>query len=156
MESNHSYHLLFKYVLLGAGLVLISLPLLSLLFPNLVEINGKTGAMSPISSSLFGIIGVILIVLFLSIKDKFAVVEIGNQTITIKQNGKVNTFQWMEIESVSQFQFVFPPLYKLTIKDNEKTVWFNTEPNYTSIGGYSTDNSEMGNLIKKKKRELSL
>ena len=55
-----------------------------------------------------------------------------------------------------QFQFVFPPLYKLTIKDNEKTVWFNTEPNYTSIGGYSTDNSEMGNLIKKKKRELSL
>jgi hypothetical protein len=97
-----------------------------------------------------------MLVLFLSIKDKFAVVEVGNQTITIKQNGKVKTFQWIEIESVSQFQFVFPPLYKLTFKDNGKTVWFNTEPNYISVGGFTIDDSEMGNLIKKKKRELSL
>lgn len=154
MESNYSYHLLFKYGLLGGGLIVMSVPFLSFVFPKAVELNGETGAMSPIISIVFGIIGAILIVLFFSIKGKFAVVEIGNQTITIKQNGEVKTFQWLEIDSISQFQFIFPPLYSLKIKD--QTIWFNTEPKFVSVGGYTTDKSDMGNLIRKKKRELSL
>lgn len=110
--------------------------------------------MSPISSIVFGIFGVILIVLFFSIKDKFAFVELKNQSITIKQNGEVKAVQWLGVNSISQFQFIFPPLYSLNNKD--KTIWFNTEPNYISVGGYTIDDSDMGNLIKKKKRELSL
>jgi len=132
----------------------MSVPLISFAFPEAVQLNGETGAMSPLTFIVFGIIGVILIVLFFSIKDKFAVVEIGNQIITIKHNGDVKTFQWLEIESISQFQFIFPPLYSLKIKD--QTIWFNTEPKFISVGGYTTDNSEMGNLIRKKKRELDI
>lgn len=132
----------------------MSVPLISFAFPEAVQLNGETGAMSPLTFIVFGIIGVILIVLFFSIKDKFAVVEIGNQTITIKHNGDVKTFQWLEIESISQFQFIFPPLYSLKIKD--QTIWFNTELKFISVGGYTTDNSEMGNLIRKKKRELDI
>jgi hypothetical protein len=93
MESNNSYHLFFKYGLLGAGLIVMSAPLIFFAFPDAVEINGETGAMSPLEFIVSGIIGVILIVLFFLIKDKFAVVEIGNQTITIKHNGDVKTFQ---------------------------------------------------------------
>ncbi|WP_192347369.1 hypothetical protein [Algoriphagus sp. Y33] len=154
MESNKTYHLLFKYGLLGIGLLVIFVPLLSFVFPSAVELNGEAGVMSPITTSVFGIIGVILIVLFFSIKEKFAVVEVGNQTITIKQNGEEKIFEWLAIDSISQFHFIFPPLYSLKIKD--KTVWFNTEPKYTSVGGYTTDHSEMGNLIRKKKRELGI
>jgi hypothetical protein len=129
----------------------MSVPLISFAFPEAVQLNGETGAMSPLEFIVSGIIGVILIVLFFLIKDKFAVVEIGNQTITIKHNGDVKTFQWLEIESISQFQFIFPPLYSLKIKD--QTIWFNTEPKFISVGG---DTSEMGNLIRKKKRELDI
>lgn len=154
MQSNNSYHLLFKYSLLGAGLIVMSVPLISFAFPEAVQLNGETGAMSPLTFIVSGIIGVTLIVLFFLTKDKFAVVEIGNQTITIKHNGDVKTFQWLEIESISQFQFIFPPLYSLKIKD--QTIWFNTEPKFISVGGYTTDTSEMGNLIRKKKRELDI
>jgi hypothetical protein len=132
----------------------MSVPLISFAFPEAVQLNGETGAMSPLTFIVSGIIGVTLIVLFFLTKDKFAVVEIGNQTITIKHNGDVKTFQWLEIESISQFQFIFPPLYSLKIKD--QTIWFNTEPKFISVGGYTTENSEMGNLIRKKKRELDI
>lgn len=156
MESNRLYHYLFKYVFLIAGLSIMIIPVISFVFPDNVEINGETGSTDSITTFIMGLIGLLLVLVFFVIKDKFAIVELRNQTITIKQNGEERTLNWLEVDSVSQIQFIQPPLYKLKTKESEETIWFNTEPKFVSINGFTSDLSEMGDLIAKKKRELGL
>jgi hypothetical protein len=132
------------------------IPVISFVFPNSVEINGETGSTDSFTTIIMGLIGLILVLVFFVIKDKFAIVELRNQTITIKQNGEERTLNWLDVVSVSQIQFIQPPLYKLKTKDSEETIWFNTEPKFVSINGFTSDLSEMGDLIAKKKRELGL
>ncbi|SFB51406.1 hypothetical protein [Algoriphagus aquimarinus] len=156
MESNRTYHFIFKYIFLGAALIVIAVPLLSYIFPNAVELNGETGPTSLITTIAFGVTGVILLVFFFVVKDNFAIVQFGNQSITIKHNGQESVENWLDIDSISQFRFIFPPLYSLKIKGNKRPIWFNTDSNYVSVGGYTMDHSDMGNLITKKKRELGI
>ena len=131
-------------------------PLISFVLPESVEINGDTGSTELMTSIIFVFLGLVAILIFFAIKDKFAIVELKNQTVTIKQNGDERTVNWLDVVSISQIQFVQPPLYKLKIKDSEETIWFNTEPKYISINGFTSDISEMGDLIKKKKKELGI
>lgn len=156
MESNRPYHYLFKYLFLVAGLLVMIVPVISFVFPDSVEINGETGSTDSFTTIIMGLIGLILVLVFLAIKDKFAIVELRNQTIKIKQNGEERTLNWLDVDSVSQIQFIQPPLYKLKTKDSDETIWFNTEPKFVSINGFTSDLSEMGDLITKKKRELGL
>ena len=156
MESNRTYHYFFKYAFLVVGLLIAMVPVISFVFPESVEINGETGSTDFTTTIIMGLLGLIAILVFFVIKDKFAIVELRNQTITIKQDGEERTLNWLDIDSVSQIQFVQPPLYKLKTKDSDETIWFNTEPQYISINGFTSDLSEMGELITKKKRELGL
>jgi hypothetical protein len=156
MESNRTYHYFFKYAFLVVGLLIAIVPVISFVFPDSVEINGETGSTDLTTTIIMGLLGLIAILVFFVIKDKFAIVELRNQTITIKQDGEERTLNWLDIDSVSQIQFVQPPLYKLKTKDSDETIWFNTEPQYISINGFTSDLSEMGELITKKKRELGL
>ena len=131
-------------------------PVISFIFPDSVEINGETGSTDITTTIIMGLIGLLAILIFFVIKDKFAIVELKNQTITIKQNGEERTVNWLDVVSVSQIQFIQPPLYRLQTKDSDETICFNTEPRYVSINGFTSDLSEMGELITKKKRELGL
>jgi hypothetical protein len=156
MESNRIYHYFFKYVFLAVGLLIMIVPVISFVFPDSVEINGETGSMDLTTTIIMALFALIAILIFFVIKDKFAIVEIRSQTITIKQGGEERTVKWLDIESVSQIQFIQPPLYKLKAKGSDETIWFNTEPKYISVNGFTSDLSEMGELITKKKRELGL
>jgi hypothetical protein len=151
MESNRTYHYVFKYSLLGVGLFLIISAILSWIVPESMTINGQPGTQSIITTSCFTLVGALAILFFILIKDKFAIVELGNQTIKINHNGHQRSVSWLDIEEIKLIQFVHPPLYRLKTKDTEDTVWFNTEPNYISVNGFVTDRSEMGDLIKMKK-----
>jgi hypothetical protein len=44
----------------------------------------------------------------------------------------------------------------LKVKGDNKIYWFNTENQFINAGGFTRDTSEMGDLIKKKKRELGI
>jgi hypothetical protein len=157
MESNSNYHLFFKYVLLLVGLLLISIPVIWYVFPEQVEINGEVGASQPLAAIvIMELLGVLSIIVFFLVKDKFAIVELSNQTITIRKEGEERTVNWVDVDFITQIQFVQPPLYKLRIRGEEETIWFNTHPIYVSVGGFTSDLSEMGSFIKKKKRELGL
>jgi len=156
MKSNRTYHYLFKYIFLIVGLLIMFVPVISFVFPDSVEINGETGSTDFITTIIMGLLGLLSVLVFFIIKDKFAIVELKNQTIIIKQNGEEKTVNWLDVASVSQIQFIQPPLYKLRTKNSEETVWFNTEPKYVSLNGFTSDLSEMGELITKKKRELGL
>lgn len=156
MESNRFYHYLFKFGLLGVGLILLVVPITSYITPELVTINGETGQTDTYTTLIFGLLSLLMILVFIAIKKKFAIVELGNQTVKIKHGGQERLVNWQDIEHVQQIKFVMPPLYKLKTKDRNQVVWFNTEPEFVSVNGFTTDTSEMGELIKKKKRELGV
>ena len=156
MESNKTYYFLFKYVFLIIGLLIMIGPLISYLYPDSVEINGESGSADSFTVIVMGLLGILAIIVFFAIQGNFAIVELKNHTITIKQNGEERIVNWLDVTSISQIQFIQPPLYKLKTKDSEDTIWFNTEPSYISINGFTSDLSEMGELIAKKKRELGL
>ena len=65
-------------------------------------------------------------------------------------------FSVLSLTAYSQEYLVFPPLYSLKIKDLDETIWFTTEARFISINGFIIENSEMGELITKKKRELGI
>jgi len=111
---------------------------------------------SIVSTLVFGMIGIVLFLIFIAIKDKFVTVKLGGQTLTIKNGDGEKKINWMEVESLSLIQFVYPPLYKLKVKEDNKVYWFNTENQFINVGGFNSDTSEMGHLIKKKKRELGI
>jgi hypothetical protein len=156
MESNKTYHYFFKYSLLVASILLTVGAIVSWFAPESMTVNGQPGSQDLSITITFGLIGVLAFLVFVLIRDKFAIVELGNQTIMIKHKGEDKTVSWLDVEQVKLIQFVYPPLYKLRTKAIDETIWFNTEPNYISVNGFVTDTSEMGDLIKKKKRELGI
>jgi len=104
----------------------------------------------------FAFIGIFMIIIFFSIKNKFVLASMGNQSKVIKADSFEKKVNWMEVESLSLIQFVYPPLYRIKVKGMEKRFWFNTENQFINVGGFTSDTSEMGDLIKKKKRELGI
>ncbi|MBT1706446.1 hypothetical protein [Chryseosolibacter indicus] len=156
MESNRTYYYLFKYSLLGVSILLAIVAIVSWIAPELMTVNGQPGARDLLTTLIFALIAVIAFLVFLLIRDKFAIVELGNQTVKIKHNGQDKAISWLEVEEVKLIQFIYPPLYKIRIKDSDETIWFNTESNYISVNGFVIDTSDMGDLIKKKKRELGI
>ncbi|MCH7413579.1 hypothetical protein MM213_08795 [Belliella sp. R4-6] len=109
-----------------------------------------------VTTLFFGMIGIICFPLFIAIKDKFVVVKLGGQNVTIKNGENERKINWMDVESLSLIQIVYPPLYKLKVKGDEKVYWFNTENEFIKASGFVKDLSDMGDLIQKKKRELGI
>ena len=156
MESNRMYHYLFKYGLLGVSILLAVISIVSWFAPELITVNEEPGTQDISNTSILAVIAVLAFLFFLLIRDRFVIVELGNQSIKIKQSGQEKTVSWLDVEQVKLIPFVYPPLYKLRSKDNPEAVWFNTEPHYIGVNGFVSDLSEMGDLIKKKKRELNI
>lgn len=156
MESNKTYHYILKFSLLGISILLIILAIVSWVAPESLTLNGKPATREFSTTLIFGLFAIISLIVFLVIRDKFVIVKLGNQTINIQYKGQEKAVSWLEVEEVKLIQFVYPPLYKLKTKDSDDTIWFNTEPNFISVNGLMTDLSDMGDLIKKKKRELGI
>jgi hypothetical protein len=156
MESNNLYHHFLKYLFLGLGILMLITSILSWFLPELFWVNGEKMEQSIVTTLVFGMIGIVLFLIFIAIKDKFVTVKLGGQTLTIKNGDGEKKINWMEVESLSLIQFVYPPLYKLKVKEDNKVYWFNTENQFINVGGFTSDTSEMGHLIKKKKRELGI
>ena len=156
MESNNLYHYFLKYLFLGLGIILSITSILSWFFPELFWINGEKMEQNIVTTLFFGMIGIICFPLFIAIKDKFVIVKLGGQNVTIKNGENERKINWMEVESLSLIQFVYPPLYKLKVKGDKKVYWFNRENEFIKASGFVKDLSDMGDLIQKKKIELGI
>lgn len=156
MESNNLYHHFLKYLFLGLGIIMLITSTLSWFFPELFWVNGEKMEQSVVTTVVFGMIGIVCFPIFIAIKDKFVIVKLGGQNVTIKNVLNERKINWMEVESLSLIQFVYPPLYKLKVKGDNKVYWFNTENEFIKASGFVKDLSDMGDLIQKKKRELGI
>ncbi|MCH6233648.1 hypothetical protein MMU05_06795 [Aquiflexum sp. AIY15W] len=111
---------------------------------------------SIVTTLVFGKMGIVCFTIFIAIKDKFVIVKLGGQNVTIKNGENERNINWMEVESLSLIQFVYPPLYKLKVKGDNIVYWFNTENEFIKASGFVKNLSDMGDLIQKKKRELGI
>ncbi len=96
------------------------------------------------------------LILFLSFKDKFAIVEFGNQKLKIFSGDEIIEATWLEVESIKVFRFSSPPLYILRLNNVEGYFLFATSQHSFTIGGIVVDGSDLAHLIEKKKRDFDL
>ncbi|AFL82766.1 hypothetical protein Belba_0095 [Belliella baltica DSM 15883] len=139
MESNNLYHHFFKYLFFGLEIIMLNTSILSWFFPELFWVNGEKMEQSIVTTLVFGMIGIVCFIIFIAIKDKFVIVKLGGQIVTIKNGKNERKINWMEVESLSLIQFVYPPLYKLKVKEDNKVYWFNTENKFIMASGFIKD-----------------
>jgi hypothetical protein len=156
MESNRTSYFAFKYGILIFGLLSIALPILMHIFPEKSTFNGEAGPPDLESTLICFIAGFAAILISRLIMDKLVIANLKNQTVKLKKGKDTIEVSWLEVESVNMIPFVFPPLYKLRIKGQENYFLFSTSRSGLNILGITFDWSDMGELIKKKKKELAI
>ncbi len=96
------------------------------------------------------IVSIVLIYLFFKRRDKLRYVAIGKSKIIIRRDGKEMEYNWLDVESISLDRFL--GLYELKMK-NEEEIYFTPYGFTTWLTG---DDSDMGVIINKNKRDLQL
>jgi len=156
MTSHSGYTFFFKHLFLLLALISALVGALSYIFPNSVTVNGEPSNFDLYDYSIIGAITVLGIILQLIFGSHFVKVKLGGQNITILDFEPEEVVNWMNVESVSKFAFIAPPLYKLRIKNEEGYYLFTTQPTYAKSGIGTADLSFMGSFIKRKKKELEI
>lgn len=144
-ECNLPRLLMMKYLPLMSGLLI--------LFGFIPKVIGDYPDSYPdilLDMAFPFLIAILLLVLFFSIKDKLKYVAIGKSKVIIKKNGQEIEYNWLDVETINLNRFY--GLYKLKIK-NEDVVYFTPYGMTTWLTG---DNSDMGVIINKMKRELQI
>jgi len=156
MESDRSVYYTFKYLPVFAGLFFMAMPLLAHLNPENSTFNGEPGAPDIWTTILFILIGFLVGLISLLLNSKLVIVEMNSQKLKIKKGDKEIELSWLDVEAVSMVPTVFPPLYKLRLKNYGDYFLFNTTRWGAQLMFFTWDWSDMGSLIKKKKNELGI
>ena len=156
MESDKSVYYTFKYLPLAMGLFFGLIPLLGHLSPENSTFNGEPGPPDFWTTIIFVLIRLLFILISILLIGKLVIVEMNNQDIKIKKGNKVIEVSWLDVDSVDMVPTVFPPLYKLRLKNYEGYFLFNTTRWVAQLMMFTWDWSDMGGLIKKKKNELGI
>ncbi len=94
--------------------------------------------------------GIVLIILFFHLNKVLRFVTLGRTEIFIRIKGNDQKFDWMDVEEISLNRLF--GLYHLKIKDMD-AVYFTP---YGRVTWFFGDQSEMGALIDKMKRDLDI
>lgn len=156
MESNSLHTKFLKHIFLIPAILAFGIGLKGYLVEDSVIVNGELTKFDVYDLIIAILIGIIMMLFWVLLKDKVVAVKLGGQNITIVENGEEEKVNWFDVESLNQLTFVQPPLYKLRIKNHEGYYLFVTEPVFVSFGFGTIDTSEMGSFIKKKKRETGI
>jgi len=99
-----------------------------------------------------GVIGLIHFAVFLYLRNKFVVVELGGQIVKILKDKDTIETTWQNVDSVERVIFSSPPIYTIRLKDVDGYfIFWNSAINLLWF-----DNSELGELISQKKRMLDI
>jgi hypothetical protein len=150
MESSNIHHFVSKYIFLLLSVIVVSIP-----FQDYFAMSEPTIEWIP--TILYFSFGAMFFLVFLYLKDKFVIVELGGQRIRIARNNQTEEKYWTEVDSIVQIAGISPPLYQSRFKDSKGYFLFFNSGSYFSIAGFFVkDTSEMGTLIERKKRELDI
>jgi len=156
MQSDKSVYYTFKYLPIVLGLFLIAIPLLGHLYPENSTFNGEPGPPDLWTTVIMILVGILIGLMSLLFTDKLVIVEMTNQKLRLRKGDNVIEINWLDVETVSMVPTVFPPLYKLRLKNYDDYFLFNTTRWGAQLMLYTWDWSDMGKLIKRKKQELGI
>lgn len=104
---------------------------------------------------LFFTTGMILILLFFIIHDKFKRVAIGKNKIIVIDGARNLRFAWPEVKSLTIIPFF--NVYKLKLKGKRDFIYFFPSDNIDpAFGLLAKDTSKMGNIVEKRKKEFRI
>ena len=108
-----------------------------------------------IATSLFFLLGLALIVVFMLVTEKVKRVAVGKNKIVVTDGSQNYRFEWPEVKSLKIIP-VFN-LYKLRLKGQKDSIYFlpakNIDP---AFGLMAKDTSKMGTIVKKRKKEFKI
>lgn len=156
MESDRTVFYTFKYLPFVVGLFFIGLPLIMHLDPENSTFNGEPGPPDFWSTVIFVLIGILVCLIPFLYMDKLVVVELSNQNIKIIKGDSIIEVNWLDVETLKMLPTIFPPLYKLSLKNYGDYFLFNTTSWGAQFMFFTWDWSDMGALIKRKKKELGI
>jgi hypothetical protein len=136
---------MFKY-----GPLLVALLLLFGFIPQVIRDHPQDWPEIQLDLTLPLIISLLLLAIFLKIKNWFKYVAIGRTKIIIKKKGQEYEHTWLDVEWITLNRFL--GLYELKIK-NEDKIYFTP---YGRVSWLTGDESDMGVIITKMKHELSI
>lgn len=140
-ECNKPRYLFLKY-----GPLFFSV----LVFSNIYSIIASKDSNYLVGLSFVGIVSGLLLLLFIFTKNRIKFVSIGKTKLVVKQNNEQREYSWLDVESIV-LDRVFG-VYTLHLK-NEKPIYF---PTYEGTTWFFGDQSEMGAIIAKMKKELDI
>ena len=119
MQSDRSVYYTFKYLPIAAGAFFIFIIVSSYLYPENSTFNGEPGPPDVWTALIFILVGILLIILPFLYLNRLVIVELTQQKIKIKnkKGGEVLEFNWLEVEDIDMLPAIFPPLYKLRLKN---------------------------------------
>jgi hypothetical protein len=156
MCSDKSAYYTYKYAPFVCGGIIILTMLLMHVFPENSTFNDKPGPPDLWSTLILVLIALVFILIPFLYMDKLVRVELSSQHLNIRKDNEVVPIEWAKVEKVEILPFFFPPLYKLKLKNYDGYFLFNTGQSGAYTLFFVWDWSEMGSLIKKKKKELGI
>lgn len=146
-ESNRPLYFFNKYGTLLIGLIIIGESI------NYIIKNFKTIELSAetIFTSIIIVLSLLLCVwIHLRYKDKWKIVAIGRSKIVIDDNKGETEYGWLDVEYISLNRV--PKFYTLKLKGRDEILF----TPYGFVNIITGDESDMGVIINKMKRELSI
>ncbi len=156
MQSDPLYTSFFKYIFLLVALLIGIFGITNHLFPQMSTTQEVLFDFDLFDYFLLVAAGLLAWLLHLIFSSRIVQVRLGAQRISILNPDQEITFSWLQVESLAKVCFVTPPLYTLRIKNKAGFYLFTTQNKYIQSGFGVVDLSEMGALIKKKKKALGI
>jgi len=98
--------------------------------------------------------GLLTIFYYLTIGKRIVKMRINNNEFEFSIKGEKIIKNWSEVENIKKYWFVAPPIYSVKFENVKRTYFFTTRYWCVVIPFYVFDISEMGNFIKRKKKDI--
>ena len=153
-SSNYSY-ISVKYVPLIIGILFLTIAFWIMVDPTFeITVNGEKRNAIFSDSYLPLIFGILSIFFYLTIGQRIVKMRISNNEFEFSAKGEKINKNWSEVENIKKYWFVVPPIYSVRFENIDKTYFFTTRYLCIVVPFYVFDISEMGNFIKKRKKDI--
>ncbi len=156
MESDKGYTFFFKNIFLLIATIAGLVALVAWLNPNGVTINDVPRKLEPSEYGLIITMICIFLPLHIFTTNYFVRVNLQDHQLHILDGSELIESDWSEVQCVKKIPAVVPPLYKLRLKSKKRLFLFTTRPVYLHFDFGSVDASEMGQIIKEKKKQYDI
>ena len=99
---------------------------------------------------------IVLFLLWRRYQEKVVRVRVSERKIVILKNAQEEEASWSDVESLTQWIVANPPFYRMKVKGKAGHYLFVTQPYFIDSGLGVIDVSDMGDFIRRKKKELGI